>query len=59
MAKLRPLADKILIKRLEAESKTKSGIATKPNASPRFDAVCPIQKERKLRSAVSDIAPFM
>jgi chaperonin GroES len=26
MAKLRPLADKILIKRLEAESKTKSGI---------------------------------
>ncbi|HEX8911713.1 MAG TPA: co-chaperone GroES, partial [Humisphaera sp.] len=26
MAKLRPLADKILVKRLEAESKTKSGI---------------------------------
>jgi len=26
MAKLRPLGDKILIKRLEAESKTKSGI---------------------------------
>ena len=26
MAKLRPLGDKILVKRLEAESKTKSGI---------------------------------
>src|SRR4030095_11545975 len=32
MAKLRPLGDKILVKRLEAESKTKSGIVLPDSA---------------------------
>ena len=35
MAKLRPLADKILIKRLEAESKTKSGIVLPDSAKEK------------------------
>jgi chaperonin GroES len=35
MAKLRPLADKILVKRLEAESKTKSGIVLPDTAKEK------------------------
>ena len=35
MAKLRPLADKILVKRLEAESKTKSGIVLPDSAKEK------------------------
>ncbi len=35
MAKLRPLGDKILIKRLEAESKTKSGIVLPDTAKEK------------------------
>ena len=35
MAKLRPLGDKILIKRLEAESKTKSGIVLPDSAKEK------------------------
>jgi chaperonin GroES len=35
MAKLRPLGDKILVKRLEAESKTKSGIVLPDTAKEK------------------------
>jgi chaperonin GroES len=35
MAKLRPLADKILVKRLEAETKTKSGIVLPDSAKEK------------------------
>ena len=35
MAKLRPLGDKILIKRLEAETKTKSGIVLPDSAKEK------------------------
>ena len=35
MAKLRPLGDKILIKRVEAESKTKSGIVLPDSAKEK------------------------
>jgi chaperonin GroES len=35
MAKLRPLGDKILVKRLEAESKTKSGIVLPDSAKEK------------------------
>ena len=35
MAKLRPLGDKILVKRVEAESKTKSGIVLPDTAKER------------------------
>jgi len=35
MAKLRPLGDKILVKRVEAESKTKSGIVLPDTAKEK------------------------
>jgi len=35
MAKLRPLGDKVLVKRLEAESKTKSGIVLPDSAKEK------------------------
>ena len=35
MAKLRPLGDKILVKRVEAESKTKSGIVLPDSAKEK------------------------
>jgi chaperonin GroES len=37
MAKLRPLGDKILVKRVEAESKTKSGIVLPDSDGKRLD----------------------
>jgi chaperonin GroES len=50
MAKLRPLGDKILVKRLEAESKTKSGIVL-PDAAkekPRRGKVLAVGEGRRL-----------
>jgi chaperonin GroES len=46
MAKLRPLGDKILIKRVEAESKTKSGIVL-PDAA----------KEKPKRGKILSVGP--
>jgi len=38
MPKLRPLGDKILVKRVEAETKTKSGIVLPDTAKENTDA---------------------
>ena len=46
MAKLRPLGDKILVKRVEAESKTKSGIVLPDTA-----------KEKPQRGKVISVGP--
>ena len=50
MAKLRPLGDKILIKRVEAESKTKSGIVLPDTAKekPRRGKVISVGEGRRL-----------
>ena len=50
MAKLRPLGDKILIKRLEAESKTKSGIVLPDSAKekPRRGKVLSVGEGKRL-----------
>ena len=50
MAKLRPLGDKILVKRLEAESKTKSGIVLPDSAKekPRRGKVLAIGEGKRL-----------
>ena len=52
MAKLRPLGDKILIKRVEAESKTKSGIVLPDSAKekPRRGKVISVGEGRRLDS---------
>lgn len=52
MAKLRPLGDKILIKRVEAESKTKSGIVLPDSAKekPRRGKVISVGEGRRLES---------
>ena len=50
MAKLRPLGDKILIKRVEAESKTKSGIVLPDSAKekPRRGKVISVGEGKRL-----------
>ncbi len=50
MAKLRPLGDKILIKRVEAESKTKSGLFLPDNAKekPRRGKVLAVGEGKRL-----------
>jgi chaperonin GroES len=58
MAKLRPLGDKILIKRVEAESKTKSGIVL-PDAAkekPKRGKVLSVGTGRRLDNG--EIAPL-
>lgn len=58
MAKLRPLGDKILIKRVEAESKTKSGIVLPDSAKekPRRGKVIAVGDGRRLDNG--DRAPL-
>lgn len=50
MAKLRPLGDKILIKRVEAESKTKSGIVLPDTAKekPKRGTVLAVGEGKRL-----------
>ena len=50
MAKLRPLGDKILVKRVEAESKTKSGIVLPDSAKekPKRGKVIAVGDGRRL-----------
>ena len=50
MAKLRPLGDKILVKRMEAESKTKSGIVLPDTAKekPRRGKVLAVGDGKRL-----------
>jgi chaperonin GroES len=58
MAKLRPLGDKILVKRLEAESKTKSGIVL-PDAAkekPKRGKILSVGDGKRLESG--ERAPF-
>ncbi len=52
MAKLRPLGDKILIKRVEAESKTKSGIVLPDSAKekPRRGKVLSVGEGKRLEN---------
>ena len=52
MAKLRPLGDKVLVKRLEAESKTKSGIVLPDSAKekPKRGKVLSVGEGRRLDS---------
>ena len=52
MAKLRPLGDKILVKRVEAESKTKSGIVLPDSAKerPRRGKVLSVGEGKRLES---------
>jgi chaperonin GroES len=52
MAKLRPLGDKILIKRVEAETKTKSGIVLPDTAKekPKRGKVVSVGDGRRLES---------
>ena len=58
MAKLRPLADKILIKRLEAESKTKSGIVLPDSAKekPKRGTIISLGDGKRLENG--ERAPF-
>jgi chaperonin GroES len=58
MAKLRPLGDKILIKRVEAESKTKSGIVLPDTAKekPKRGKVVSVGDGKRLESG--ERAPF-
>lgn len=58
MAKLRPLSDKILIKRLEAESKTKSGIVLPDSAKekPKRGTVLAVGDGKRLENG--ERAPF-
>ena len=50
MAKLRPLGDKVLIKRVEAESKTKSGIVLPDSAKekPRRGKILSVGEGKRL-----------
>ena len=58
MAKLRPLGDKILVKRLEAETKTKSGIVLPDSAKekPKRGTILAIGDGKRLDNG--EIAPF-
>ncbi|MCC6422954.1 MAG: co-chaperone GroES [Phycisphaerales bacterium] len=58
MAKLRPLGDKILVKRLEAESKTKSGIVLPDSAKekPKRGTILAIGDGKRLDNG--ERAPF-
>src|SRR3989442_12902495 len=58
MAKLRPLGDKILVKRVEAESKTKSGIVLPDTAKekPKRGKVLSVGDGRRLETG--ERAPF-
>ena len=58
MAKLRPLGDKILVKRVEAESKTKSGIVLPDTAKekPKRGKVIAVGDGRRLENG--ERAPF-
>jgi len=58
MSKLRPLGDKILVKRLEAESKTKSGIVLPDTAKekPKRGKVLSVGDGRRLETG--ERAPF-
>ena len=58
MAKLRPLGDKILIKRLEAESKTKSGIVLPDSAKekPKRGKILAVGSGKRLDNG--ERAPF-
>jgi len=58
MPKLRPLGDKILIKRLEAESKTKSGIVLPDSAKekPKRGKILALGDGKRLDSG--ERAPF-
>lgn len=58
MAKLRPLSDKILVKRVEAESKTKSGIVLPDTAKekPKRGKVLAVGDGRRLDNG--ERAPF-
>ena len=58
MAKLRPLGDKILVKRVEAESKTKSGIVLPDTAKekPKRGKVLAIGDGKRLDNG--ERAPF-
>jgi chaperonin GroES len=58
MAKLRPLGDKILVKRVEAETKTKSGIVLPDTAKekPKRGKVLAIGDGRRLDNG--ERAPF-
>jgi len=58
MAKLRPLGDKILVKRLEAESKTKSGIVLPDTAKekPKRGKILSVGDGRRLETG--ERAPF-
>ncbi len=52
MAKLRPLGDKILVKRLEAETKTKSGIVLPDSAKekPKQGTVISVGEGKRLEN---------
>jgi len=58
MAKLRPLGDKIIVKRLEAESKTKSGIVLPDSAKekPRRGKIVSVGDGKRLETG--ERAPF-
>jgi chaperonin GroES len=58
MAKLRPLGDKILVKRVEAESKTKSGIVLPDTAKekPKRGKVIALGDGKRLENG--EKAPF-
>jgi chaperonin GroES len=58
MAKLRPLGDKILVKRVEAESKTKSGIVLPDSAKekPRRGTILAVGDGKRLENG--ERAPF-
>ena len=58
MAKLRPLGDKILVKRVEAETKTKSGIVLPDSAKekPKRGKVIALGDGKRLENG--DRAPF-
>jgi chaperonin GroES len=58
MAKLRPLGDKVLVKRVEAESKTKSGIVLPDTAKekPKRGKVLSVGDGRRLDNG--ERAPF-
>ena len=59
MAKLRPLGDKILVKRVEAESKTKSGIVLPDSAKekPRRGTILAVGDGKRLDNG--ERAPFL
>ncbi|HSI36153.1 MAG TPA: co-chaperone GroES [Tepidisphaeraceae bacterium] len=58
MAKLRPLGDKILVRRVEAETKTKSGIVLPDTAKekPRRGKIVAVGDGRRLENG--ERAPF-